>query len=54
LVGYKFFFLNDPNWPPPAAGNPPGPGSLLLLGVGRMFFFVSLGKELMEWIWTFI
>ena len=50
MVGFKFFFLDDQDWPvPPPTGGPPL-GSLALMGVGRIFLVILFVKGFLTWI----
>jgi hypothetical protein len=53
MVAWKFFFLDDPSWPAPPTGAGPIPGSLMLMGIGRMVLFGLMSKELVQWILTY-
>ncbi len=52
MTSWKMFFLNDPNWPQPPAGDPLL-GGLALLGVGRIVLWAVVGKYLLESLWKF-
>ena len=50
MVSFKFFFLDDVNWPTPPTGELPI-GSLALMGAGRTVLWALGGKYLIEAIW---
>jgi hypothetical protein len=54
MVGWKFFFIDDPSWPTPPTGNPPAIGTLAYMGAGRTVLWMLGSKFLIEAIWKLI
>lgn len=48
-VSIKHFFLDNPDWPPPVAGDNLA-GFLTLMGVGRIVFLILGTGALFQWI----
>ena len=48
MVGFKFFFIDDPTRPTAGASVLPI-GTLALMGAGKVFPLFAFAKELLEW-----